>query len=174
MLMSEDGRFQLLRKLEESIDKFRTGKDSKTTAISSILRILGENVDVEITQSQKDLTFDSYLTEILSIQSTLNETNATHPGESTGESNQVSSLKQSKGTTRRTRDETESEGEEDDDNKSSKKQRLLESDMPWFSTLNESTTSGKPSYPIRSGLTYLAQIRLGRLGRFRRHHHRPT
>jgi hypothetical protein len=35
-------------------------------------------------------------------------------------------------------------------------------------------TSGKPSNPIRSHLSYVAQIRLGRLYRFCGLHHRPT
>ena len=46
---------------------------NKTDAINSILRFLGENSDVALTRAQKEATFDSYLTEILSIQSTFDE-----------------------------------------------------------------------------------------------------
>ena len=92
----EDGRFRLLRRLEESVDMFRTGKESKTTTISTILRILRENADVEITQSQKDATFNSYLTEILSIQSSFNESNTAAPEDSSGELNQIGPPKESK------------------------------------------------------------------------------
>jgi hypothetical protein len=70
---SEDGRIRILRELEGTVESFRGRKVSKTGAISSILRILGENADVSITQSQKDATFDSYLTELLSIQASHDE-----------------------------------------------------------------------------------------------------
>ena len=69
----EDGHTQVLKELEGSIESFRKGKTPKTDAISNILCILGENSDVSLTRTQKEATFDSYLTEILSIQSTFNE-----------------------------------------------------------------------------------------------------
>ena len=66
----EDGRARILQELEGSIASFRKGKTPKTDTISNVLRILGENSDVTLTRAQKEATSDSYLTEILSIQST--------------------------------------------------------------------------------------------------------
>ena len=71
--VAEDGRARILKELEGSIESFRKGKTPKTDAIASILRILGENSDVTLTRAQKEAMFDSYLTEILSIQSTFDE-----------------------------------------------------------------------------------------------------
>ena len=61
---SEDEWLCVLSKLEESIGAFRKGEVSKTDTLSTILRVLNENVNVMLTQSQKEATFNSYLTEI--------------------------------------------------------------------------------------------------------------
>ena len=61
---------QIIKWLESTV--FRGGNTTKMNMITSILGILEENTHVSITQSQKEVTFDSYLTKILSIQSTLN------------------------------------------------------------------------------------------------------
>ena len=73
---SEVGRMRVLKELEGSVESFRGGRVPKTEAIASVLRIL-ENADIPLTQSQKDATFDSYLTEILSIQSSFDESRGT-------------------------------------------------------------------------------------------------
>jgi hypothetical protein len=49
------------------------------SAITSILRILRKDIDVLITKSQKEATFDSYLMEILSIQSFPNGSRGPNP-----------------------------------------------------------------------------------------------
>ena len=136
----EDGRIHVLKELEGTVESFRKGRVPKTDAISSVLRILGETADVLLTQPQKEATFDSYLTEILSIQSTFDEPRGTAvshsetvdqlPGESHADSGHA---------TRRAQGGAESESDDEDD-KPSKRQRLLESDMPWCSDLSLSTS----------------------------------
>ena len=73
MPASENGWTQILKELEKSIASFKNGRVPKIDAIASVLRILGENIDVTLMQPQKEAVFDSYLTEILSIQSTFDE-----------------------------------------------------------------------------------------------------
>ena len=67
---SEGGRLRALKKLEEVTESYRGGKTTKTEAISSILRIIGEDSDVAFAQPQREAAFDSYLTEILAVPST--------------------------------------------------------------------------------------------------------
>jgi hypothetical protein len=74
----EDERVWSLKQFEAVVESFRRGKTTKTNALSAILRILGENTHVSLTQSQKDATFDSYLAEILSIQVAHDEFNSDH------------------------------------------------------------------------------------------------
>ena len=139
----EDGRARILKELEGSVESFRKGKTPKTDAISNILRILGENSDVSLTRAQKEATFDSYLTEILSIQSTFDEPTGGAIGERGGsvdqrplETNPVDARQPS----RRGRGTTESESDDEDD-KPAKRQKLLESDMPWYTNPGISSTS---------------------------------
>ena len=66
----ETGRIGVLKDLEEVTESYRGGKSSKTEAVASILHLIGENVDVLLTQSQRDEAFNSYLTEILAAPST--------------------------------------------------------------------------------------------------------
>ena len=68
-IIEDDDRLGLLKELESIIESFRGRAISKMEAVSSVLRILGKNTSVSYSQSQKDAMFDSYLTEILSIQS---------------------------------------------------------------------------------------------------------
>ena len=68
-IIEDDDRLGLLKELESVIESFRGRAISKMEAVSSVLRILGKNTSVSYSQSQKDAMFDSYLTEILSIQS---------------------------------------------------------------------------------------------------------
>lgn len=134
---SEDGRIHILKQLEESIETFRSRKVSKTEAISTILQILRENVDVALTQSQKDLTLESYLTEILSIQSSFDETEATRAANdhSPGEAPNLFPLGTKRGP--RKSHQTDESDDEEEDSKSSKRPRLLESDMPWYTSTND-------------------------------------
>lgn len=48
---SEDGRFRILKQLEETMESFQRGKATKTDTISSVLCILREDADVSVTQS---------------------------------------------------------------------------------------------------------------------------
>jgi hypothetical protein len=149
----EDGHIRVLRKLEEATESFRGGKTSKTDAVSSILNILQENTDVSLSQSQREATFDPYLTEILSIQSTFDEsrgpettgTRPNHDHSSSDPSNLAPAV-------RRSRDPQDSESD-DDDEKPVKKQRLLESDMPWYTESGETSLSySNPSCKKTCGL----------------------
>jgi hypothetical protein len=136
---SEDGRNRILASLEETVETFREGKASKTSTISSILRILGEVSDVSLSESQKEATFDSYLTEIISIQSVLDsDRSGDHPGGSRVQEQTVNPSGHASGS-RRTREPSES-SDDDDDDKPSKRQRLVESDMPWFSPPDASSS----------------------------------
>ena len=135
----EDGRIALLKSLEESVDSFRDRKISKTAMISSILWTLRENSNVQITESQKEMTFNSYFTEILAIQSSLDETNGTREAKETlMEPNQPWKSGNDKHGTWWSRKEGESESE-DDEESSSKKPHLNKSEMPWFSSSDEQT-----------------------------------
>ena len=129
---AEDERINILKNLEKTVESFRTKGISKTTAISSILRILGENANVTLTQSQKESTFDSYLTEILAIQSSFDESK--EPEEPTSEpSDQAqasTSVEPSQGL-RKAREAIDSD-DDSEGNKRPKRQKLVESDMPWY------------------------------------------
>ena len=137
----ETGRIGSLKNLEEITESYRGGKTSKTEAVASILRTIGENIDVSLTQSQRDEAFDSYLAEILSTPSTHDnsgrlDSSRVRPNEQ-GESSSSSSCRRS---ARKVRDTADSDSEGDDD-KPSKKQRLLESEMPWFTEVSDPSTS---------------------------------
>ena len=116
---------------EDTVDSFRSGNITKTTTVSSILRILGEDTDVSLTQSQKETTFDSYLMEILSIQTTLDESRPTGLG--------IQHISQPSNTGRdlssqgiRRNPEPDGSDDEDEGDSRSKRRRLEESDMPWY------------------------------------------
>ena len=66
----EDECVRVLRELEENMESFRGERISKTGVIATVIRILEGGDNILLSQSQKDTTFDSYLTEILLIQST--------------------------------------------------------------------------------------------------------
>jgi hypothetical protein len=135
---AEDERARILRRLESTVEMFRNGNSFKMATISSILGILGENTYVMITQSQKDATFDSHLTKILSIQSTFDESNGLH---SSGiEHSQL--LTNSRGVNNKRnfrKPQTTTDPDSDDDDKPVKRQKLLESDMPWFIDSDDSS-----------------------------------
>ena len=143
---SEDGRLRVLRELESCIETFRRGNCPKSNAISSILRVLGANSDVSLSQPQKEATFDSYLTEILSIQSTLDESGGTSATRTDSQETpdtpvEVSHKRRVERGEKAREDESEDEGD-----KPSKKPKLDESDMPWFtSSLDSSSDHTDPS-----------------------------
>ena len=136
---SEDERNQIVNKLKSTVKNFRNSNSTKMNTITSILAILRENTNVLITQSQKEATFDSYLTEILSIQSTLDESREISTPDIpniqlTTDPNEISANRNAKNL----HDSIEPESDNDED-KPSKKQKLLEHDMPWFTKPDEST-----------------------------------
>ena len=145
-LAPEDERIRLLRELESAIESFRGGKVSKTVVISDIIRILGENAYVSISQSQKEATFDSYLTEILSIQANFDQSNG---GVGTAGVSPLppSNLDQERDKERNKRSKDEAGSDyEDDDHESSRKRKLVESDMPWYrSAASGSNVTSHPS-----------------------------
>ena len=138
--LTENGRNRILKDLEEVAESFRRGKSTKTEAISGILRVLREDTDVSLTQPQREAAFDSYLTEFLSIQSHLDETRGAVPAESRPAEGRESSVPVVPiPSSRKTREAPESESDDDED-KPSKKQRLLESDMPWYTGPGDSSS----------------------------------
>ena len=137
---AENGRNRILKDLEEVAESFRNGKSTKTEAISGILRVLREDTNVSLTQPQREAAFDSYLTEFLSIQSHLDEAGGAGPAESSPITGQESSLSAVPiPTSRKAREAPESKSDDDED-KPHKKQRLLESDMPWYTGSGDSPT----------------------------------
>src|ERR1700678_2981868 len=131
----ENGRLKTLNDLKGIIESFRGGKSSKTETISSVIRILGENTNIAITQSQKEATFDSYLTEILAIQSSLDESRVPPSGEPPTNTTLTPG-------NRREHDDIVSDTESDGGHPS-KRLKLIESEMPWF--VPEGQTSGNSS-----------------------------
>ena len=145
---SVDERLGILKDLEKTIESFRSKEFTKTVAISSVLRILGENSNVSLTQSQKESTFDSYLTEILAIQSTFDEVrDPEEPNPVSTSQPQMSATDEilpSQGV-RKDRKPVDS-GDESDGGSRSKRQKLIESEMPWYSKPSISVASiGNPS-----------------------------
>ena len=109
-------RFNILKDLEKSVDSFRNKSLSKTSAIASILRIIGEDSNVTLTESQKESTFDSYLTEILAIQSSFDENkDPEDPSADPSDQNPSSTSNQPKQIVRRNRDTFDSGDESDGD-----------------------------------------------------------
>jgi Zinc knuckle len=128
---SEDGRTQMLGRLEETVESYRSGSITKTATISTILQILGDDSSISLTQSQKETTFDSYLTEILSIQSTVDESGPSGQG--------VQHIRQSSDSGENLsshghRSVPESDGTDDEDEGETraKRRKLRESDVPWY------------------------------------------
>ena len=135
---SEDEWNQILNKLESAIEIFSNSNSTEMNTIISILTIAGEDTDVPITQSQKKVNFNSYLTKILSIQSTLDKSRRII---TSGIPDIQSSTDPGKTSTKRNPKNPHNDAKpESDDNedKSSRKQRLLERNMPWFTKFNES------------------------------------
>ena len=139
---SEDERIRILGELEDAMESFRGRQRSKADVISSILQILGDTSNLSLTQTQKNSTFDSYLSEIQSIDSSIGE-----PRISEESQHHRGSTPQPEDAVPRSRKHLElsdSDGESDDDS-SSKRQKLSESDMSWFKRPSDSITS--PSNP---------------------------
>ena len=115
----------ILKKLESIAETFRGVTLQKQTWLPQDLGVLKENTNVSINQSQKKATFNSYLTKILSIQSTFDDSRGpdplgTEPIEPPVESGKIDARRAS----RRTQDVKNpvSNGEDD---KPTKKQKLL-------------------------------------------------
>jgi hypothetical protein len=138
---SEDERTRLLRELEATVESFRRGKTTKTSAVGSLLRILGENPHVALASSQKEASFDSFLAEILAIQASFDESSSRVDKPVPIERVSTPSNLVLKGPARRSHEDATSDSEDDGD-KPSKKQRLIESDMPWYSATKDSSTAG--------------------------------
>ena len=140
---SEDERICILKDLEKTVESFRNKEFTKTVAVSSVLRILGENSNVTLTQSQKESTFDSYLTEILAIQSSFDEVRDPEESSSDPATQPQTSVADGALPTqgvRKDREQVDS-GDESDGGSRSKRQKLIESDMPWYSRSSGSLAS---------------------------------
>jgi hypothetical protein len=141
-LAGTDERVRVLKDLEAVVDSFRKGEVPKTVAISSVIQILSENAHVAHPGSQKEETFNSYLTEILSIESLQDEQGRPHDVEEIPSVDSEAIVPKVSGTKRsscKDRDPSDS-GSEGDDERTSKKQKLRESDLPWFSNPVQPTT----------------------------------
>jgi hypothetical protein len=137
-----DERVRVLKELELAVDSCRKGEVSKKGTISSVLRILDENPHVAHTESQKEATFNSYLTEIISIESPQGEHSHVQDVEEVQPVDTEAVDPKGSGTKRsscRDRDLSDS-GSEGDDDKPAKKSKLRESDLPWSTTLAEPTS----------------------------------
>ena len=118
------------------MESFRGKGILKTGAITTIGRILEGGDNFQLTQSQKDTTFDSCLTEILSIQSSIDETSNTAGNQGTqnvvlSATGGVSSQHIGKVW------ELDPPDSDTEDDRSAKRQKLSESNMPWFVKLAE-------------------------------------
>ena len=134
---AENERLALIKELEEVIESFRARNIARTDAVAQVLGILGKDTTFPYSKPQKEATFGSYLTEILSIQSTFDRMD-TNGGNEEAPSNFESGNKK-----RMSGPDSDSE---DEDDKSHKRTKLLESDMPWFVDPGQSTTrSSNPS-----------------------------
>ena len=65
---TETGRVCIIKELKENIESFRSSGISKMTVIASSHMNYREKSDVSLSETQKEMTFNSYLTEILAIQ----------------------------------------------------------------------------------------------------------
>ena len=135
---SEDQRIATLGELENAIESFRGRRISKTETISTILRILGDASNVSLTQVQKDSTFDSYLAEIQSIDSSFSESRIPDGEQLHNESTPQQEGVLSHGS--RKHPETSDSDNESEDGSSSKRQKLSESDMPWYEEPSDTLT----------------------------------
>jgi hypothetical protein len=135
---SENKQNRILNKLESTVDTFRKGHMSKTNTITTILAILGKDSNVLLTQSQKEATFDSYLTKIISIQPTLDNSRELDPSNAWITCSSTSFIETStKRNPKNPHNDTKPQSDDDDD-KPSKNQRLWETDIPWFSQSDNS------------------------------------
>ena len=95
-----------------------------------------------LTQSQKDSTFDSYLSEILSIQASFDEPK--EPGNSNSDPSGLHQSSPAEDTLptqglRKDREPIDS-GDESDGDRRTKWQKLVELDMPWYTKPTESSS----------------------------------
>ncbi|KAF8814045.1 hypothetical protein BYT27DRAFT_7250451 [Phlegmacium glaucopus] len=133
----ENEHLRLITELELLVEQFRKGSTTKSEAISSIFRILGENSNVTGSKHQKETTFNSYLSKIISFQQPISERSRTESQQSLPKE-LIPIHKQ--GEKRPSQDQDKNKfGEEED--KQLKRQKLFETDMPWFDSNNESTSN---------------------------------
>ena len=124
----------LVAELESAVERFRKGESTKTEAVSTVLQILRRDTDVSDVEPQTEATFDSYLAEILSIQPPFS-------GRAKGKhSAHVKPCRPDVGGTHGDQGEGQQGHESDEsdcsdsEDRPSKRQRLAESDMPWYNT----------------------------------------
>ena len=119
------------------------------TVITSVIRILKGDIDVIISQSQKDATFDSYLSEILFIQSSFNKVNEPRDqGEQSNE--QLSNTGENLPSQNIRKLHVDMVPEEDNNaGNQPKKQKLCKSDMPWYMDPSEISSNLNPIDPHR-------------------------
>jgi hypothetical protein len=123
------------------------------STIASVLWILREDVNVMITKSKKEAMFDSYLTNILSIQSSFNESrdpnsSTTKPLLPLANSSETIIKRNPKNSWLISNPESD-----DEDDRSTKKQKLLETDMPWHPQAFPQLNGNKFSKEMPSTLT---------------------
>jgi hypothetical protein len=138
---SENGHVRIIKRLEKEVESFRNDRSTKTSTIAAIISILGENTEVEITPPQRESTFDTYLTEILAIESSRdNAPSAESAGVDPSVRPVVLPSSKGKPNARKRKESAESDSEDEGD-KSAKKPKLHESDLPWFESSEQSSSA---------------------------------
>jgi hypothetical protein len=111
------------RHLEECVSEFRDGRKSRAETYADMLRELSRGP--ELSQEEKDTTFELYSAEVEST-----EARARHHQALIGSRAKTNAPQPARSDEQR--DESESGSEGDGDERPSKKPKLHESDMPWF------------------------------------------
>ena len=153
---TNESTLDIVRELDRIVDQFRNKLLTKSRAIASITSKLGFNISKE--EPEKDAALDQYLSSIeaverLSLEAIRHGSNV--PFEPQGNVEETATLlkpKSSKRTHGRepsepddSSDSGSSSDSEDDRGTSSKKKRIFEKDMPWYTRENFARQSGEPS-----------------------------
>jgi hypothetical protein len=153
---TNESTLDIVRELDRIVDQFRNKLLTKSRAIASITSKLGFDVSKE--EPEKDAALDQYLSTIeaverLSLEAIRHGTNISF--EPQGNIEETATLLKPK-SSKRTHDREPSESDdssdsgsssdsEDDRGTSSKKKRIFEKDMPWYTRENFARQSGEPS-----------------------------
>jgi len=116
------------RRLEECVSEFRDGRRTRAETYAELLRELDR--EPELSQEEKDTTFELYSAEIDSAEARTRRHQSLIDSRSKAVASQPTRLDE-----RRSECETGSEGEDED--RPTKKVKLHETDMPWFTRTDD-------------------------------------